>query len=133
MTEFEILCKEKDITILFIQKLSCTNKQNRFYTCSLSPSFITLTFAILLSAMLHDDTNRRLKQRKNKEKKKRTMLCISCRCECFECHILEALASIKHASPCGLKGSLVDTKFSEFFAQVSMVELQFSIKEQLVV
>lgn len=61
------------------------------------------------------------------------MLSVSCRCECFECHILEVLASIKRATPCGLKASLVDTKFSEFFAQVCMVELQFSVKEQLVV
>lgn len=73
-----------------------------------------------------------------KEKKKRTILHISSRCECFECHILEALASIKHAASCGLKGSLVDIKFSEvffffIFSQACMVELQFSIKEQLVV
>lgn len=47
--------------------------------------------------------------------KKRTVLYISPRCECFEHHTLEALACIKHAAPCGLKGSLVDIKFSEGF------------------
>lgn len=74
-----------------------------------------------------------MKKERKKEKEKELCCIVSWRCECFECHIWEALASIKHAAPCGLKASLVDTKFSEFFAQVCMVELQFSVKEQLVV
>lgn len=73
------------------------------------------------------------KRNKGKKEKKKKAMYISCRCECFECLILEALASIKHATPCGLKAGLVDSKFSRFFAQVCMVELQFSVKEQLVV
>lgn len=68
-----------------------------------------------------------------KEKKKEQYCMFPPDVSAVECHILEALASIKHAAPCGLKRSWVDIKFNEFFSQACMVELQFSIKEQLVV